>query len=130
MKTEGAKMSKITVRPPFLWLHPNDNVGVALADLPQGSLIVLDHGKIRLHLGQNIKFGHKFAICPIIKGQKVMKYGIPIGMATADIGPGEHVHLHINHGNVITISILPSALRYPFMSVSFHLQASQVQNMR
>ena len=30
----------------------------------------------------------------IAAGEKVLKYGAPIGSATRDIGQGEHVHLH------------------------------------
>lgn len=38
--------------------------------------------------------GHKYAIKPIAKGENVIKYGMPIGHATADIAIGEHVHTH------------------------------------
>ena len=42
----------------------------------------------------NIADGHKYAVCDIAKGEKVIKYGMPIGHATADIKKGEHVHTH------------------------------------
>lgn len=38
--------------------------------------------------------GHKVALKPIAKGEKVVKYGFPIGVATADIAEGEWVHSH------------------------------------
>jgi altronate hydrolase len=38
--------------------------------------------------------GHKYAIKPIKVGENVVKYGMPIGHATADIAVGEHVHVH------------------------------------
>ena len=38
--------------------------------------------------------GHKYAVRPIKKGDKVIKYGQVIGIATEDIGVGEHVHSH------------------------------------
>ena len=38
--------------------------------------------------------GHKYAIRPIAKGENVIKYGMPIGHATADIAVGDHVHTH------------------------------------
>ena len=38
--------------------------------------------------------GHKYAIRDISKGENVVKYGNPIGHATADIKKGEHVHSH------------------------------------
>ena len=38
--------------------------------------------------------GHKYAIKPIKLGENVVKYGMPIGHATADIAVGDHVHVH------------------------------------
>ena len=38
--------------------------------------------------------GHKHALQPIAKGEPVIKYGFPIGHATADIAVGEWVHSH------------------------------------
>ena len=38
--------------------------------------------------------GHKIALCNIAKGTDVIKYGYPIGFATADISKGESVHSH------------------------------------
>lgn len=42
----------------------------------------------------NIKDGHKYALCDIKQGEKVIKYGNPIGVAIADIKKGEHIHTH------------------------------------
>ena len=38
--------------------------------------------------------GHKYARFDIKKGESVIKYGFPIGIASADIKAGEHVHSH------------------------------------
>lgn len=38
--------------------------------------------------------GHKMALQPIAAGMMVRKYGQVIGVATRDIAPGEHVHVH------------------------------------
>ncbi len=38
--------------------------------------------------------GHKVALKPIKAGQEVSEFGQVIGVATADIAPGEHIHLH------------------------------------
>ena len=54
----------------LLQIHPADNVGVNPAD------------------------GHKYALCDIPSGESIIKYGNPIGHATADIRCGEHVHTH------------------------------------
>ncbi|MBQ2734043.1 MAG: altronate dehydratase [Clostridia bacterium] len=42
----------------------------------------------------NTKNGHKYAVRDIAEGENVVKYGMPIGHATADIKKGEHVHTH------------------------------------
>ena len=42
----------------------------------------------------NLDDGHKYALCDIKKGEDIIKYGNPIGHATADIKCGEHVHSH------------------------------------
>ena len=38
--------------------------------------------------------GHKYALRDIKAGERVIKYGNPIGHATADIKKGDHVHTH------------------------------------
>ena len=38
--------------------------------------------------------GHKYANCDICEGEKIIKYGFPIGVAAKDIKSGEHVHSH------------------------------------
>jgi len=43
---------------------------------------------------QDIPYAHKFARVSIPEGADVKKYGEVIGIATAAIGPGEHVHVH------------------------------------
>ena len=42
---------------------------------------------------EDIDFGHKVAVRAIKQGEKVLKYGLPIGSATRDIEAGEHVHV-------------------------------------
>ena len=51
-------------------------------------------GNQTIILKQAIPFAHKVAIRPIAKGAPVIKYGEPIGLATADIAVGELVHIH------------------------------------
>lgn len=43
---------------------------------------------------ESIPYGHKIALSPIAKGSQVTKYGEEIGIASADITVGEHVHVH------------------------------------
>ncbi|MBR6257708.1 MAG: altronate dehydratase [Lachnospiraceae bacterium] len=53
---------------------------------------------LQIHQADNVAVdtdtGHKKAICDIPAGSDVIKYGFPIGYATADIAAGEHVHTH------------------------------------
>jgi altronate hydrolase len=42
----------------------------------------------------NLNDGHKYAARDIKAGENIIKYGCPIGHATADIKAGEHVHTH------------------------------------
>lgn len=73
-----------------------DSVAVATADLTKGSKAKMFIGKevVEIELKEDIKFGHKFAIKEIKKGDHVIKYGESIGTATRDILVGEHVHVH------------------------------------
>lgn len=85
-------MSPAAHAPCFLHMSPEDNVVVTRCDLAAGESVVL--GGVSTVLDRAVMRGHKIACRPISKGDKVVKYGAPIGSATADIKPGEHVHLH------------------------------------
>jgi altronate dehydratase len=78
--------------PRLLQLAPEDNVAVAKTTIPVGELILIG-GKPAV-CDQTLPTGHKIAIAPIAAGNKVLKYGAPIGSATRDIRPGEYVHTH------------------------------------
>ena len=75
-----------------LRLHPRDNVALALEPLSPGAEASV--GEATVCLRDRIPYGHKFALFPIARGEQVIKYGCPIGRATRDISPGEHVHVH------------------------------------
>ncbi|MDP4721372.1 MAG: altronate dehydratase family protein [Akkermansiaceae bacterium] len=72
---------------PFIQIHPDDNVAVAIRDVPSGTE---DSGQVF----EEIPMGHKAALTGITVGEKIVKYGFPIGVATADIPPGAHIHAH------------------------------------
>ena len=76
----------------FILLHPKDNVLVCCRQAGAGEIITIDKEKIVLM--QAMELGHKAARQTLSKGDKIMKYGVPIGSALHDINPGEHVHLH------------------------------------
>lgn len=76
----------------FLKINPGDNVCVAIEDLHTGDILSVDGENVVLK--NDVDTGHKFAVKKIGKDENVIKYGYPIGHATADIEIGEHVHTH------------------------------------
>ena len=69
-----------------------DNVAVVIAELRVGDQLGLTGVDVRAveHIGR----GHKVALADIRAGEKIIKYGVPIGHATVDIRAGSKVHTH------------------------------------
>lgn len=78
--------------PDLLHVHPADSVAVALRVLAPGER--LDCAGIALTISEPIPPGHKVALGAHALGARVIKYGQPIGLATAAIKPGAHIHTH------------------------------------
>ncbi|MCS7304191.1 MAG: UxaA family hydrolase [Thermoguttaceae bacterium] len=78
--------------PRLFRLSPEDNIRVALQELKPGERILVEGQWLQVQ--DRIPAGHKVAIRPIAVGEKVIKYGCPIGSATQPIQPGQHVHTH------------------------------------
>ena len=76
---------------PFLLLHPDDNVLVCREPFPATSSERIDDEWVVVK--GPIEVGHKIARFDLKIGDKVVKYGAPIGSATRRIRRGEHVHL-------------------------------------
>jgi hypothetical protein len=72
-----------------LALDPRDNVTTLLDDARD--VAMLDGG---LPAAPGVPFGHKVALASIPRAAAVVKYGVTIGTASADIAEGEHVHVH------------------------------------
>jgi altronate hydrolase len=75
---------------PNAWLlaHPGDSVAIALVALEAGSEAQ------GVELSENIPAGHKFALRPIAAVESIIKLGHAIGVASARIAAGAHVHDH------------------------------------
>ncbi len=73
-------------------IHVSDNVATAIHDIAAGDILTI--GAARIAAGEAIARGHKIALAPISRGERVIKYGFPIGIATTDIAVGAHVHSH------------------------------------
>lgn len=94
-------------------IHENDNVAVALQPLKAGV------SELSVTLTADVPAGHKFALTAIPAGEKVVKYGLPIGNASGDIAPGDWVHTH----NVKTA--LSEGASYAYRPVEVSLAARE-----
>ena len=74
-------------------IHAADNVATLLGDA-DGEVAVRGEGAEVVPLLGPIALGHKVALADIAAGDAVVKFGIPIGTASAAIARGEWVHLH------------------------------------
>jgi len=77
--------AELTIR-----LHPEDDVVIARAELPSGTLI----SKEKVSTLVTIPAGHKLAVREIAQGNPVRRYNQIIGFATRAIRAGDHVHVH------------------------------------
>lgn len=73
---------------PYIKIHEEDNVLVALTDFFKGETIA------EVFLLEDIGKGHKVAVEDIEVGEDIIKYGAPIGRATQLIKKGAFVHTH------------------------------------
>lgn len=78
--------------PRLIVLAPQDSVAVARCAIAEGE--TLDVAGQVVTLKQAVSMGHKLALKDMAPGEKVLKYGAPIGSVTAEIAVGDHVHLH------------------------------------
>ncbi len=77
---------------PVLVISERDNVATALQALEPGRDLTIARGHVAVL--DAVPSGHKIALCVIHAGEAVIKYGSPIGLATAEIPAGAHVHTH------------------------------------
>jgi altronate hydrolase len=80
-------------RPHLIVLDPADSVGVSTGPLRAGDAVTTPDGH-ELVLRMQVRPGHKVALRDHGEGEPVIKYGAQIGVATAPIVEGDHVHTH------------------------------------
>jgi altronate hydrolase len=73
-------------------LNSADNIAIARVALPAGQ--VVREAGLEIRAAAPIPAGHKLALRDIHAGERVIRYGCPIGRASRDIRAGEHVHTH------------------------------------
>ena len=81
------------MKPNVIIINPDDNVAVALVDIPEGSPVQIS-GEHEFPALEDIPFSHKVAVRDIPAGDTVRKYGEAIGCAGEDIKKGTWVHTH------------------------------------
>jgi altronate dehydratase len=70
-----------------------DNVGVAVRDIAAGEAARAAGGRTA-PAAEAIPLGHKIALRPIAAGEAIVRFGMPVGIATAAIAAGRLVHVH------------------------------------
>jgi altronate dehydratase len=73
-------------------MHVDDNILVLAEKIAAGTDLMVDGHRVRL--ADTLPIAHKIASVDIATGETILKYGAPIGRATADISRGAHVHVH------------------------------------
>lgn len=71
---------------PYLKIHPDDNVLVALRDMVSGTIIMIDDEQLILQ--HDIAAKHKFFINDMNAGETVIMYGTLVGKLQSDVSKG------------------------------------------
>jgi altronate hydrolase len=99
----------------YIQIHPDDNVLVALQDLPKGKLIIFNG--LPIILQEEIRAKHKFFIQDMNVGDEVIMYGVLVGKAT----------IPIKCGGLMTVENTKHASQeYSYRSVDLPWQAPDV----
>ncbi len=97
-----------------LRIHPDDNVAVALQDLPQGMGIPA----FDLHLQDRVPQKHKFTLYDLAQGAPVMMYGLKVGTLSLPLKAGSLLaSRHIQHATEKAV-VRPSLYRWYAPDVS------------
>ena len=73
-------------------LTPTDNVAVCCRTVEPGERIMVDGQEMLVT--ERVALGHKLAMTALSMGDKVIKYGMPIGSMTRSSPAGGWVHMH------------------------------------
>ncbi len=69
------------MKPKLLRLHPRDNVVIATAPIKAETVLKLD--RVKIQIISNVPMAGKVATRPIAEGEKIIKFGQPIGHVVA-----------------------------------------------
>ncbi len=79
-------------RPAAIRIAEGDNVAVALRPISAGERISVGGGVVTAR--QDVTPGHKIALADVTVDEQIVKYGVPIGLASTPIATGDWVHSH------------------------------------
>eukprot|EP01116_Phalansterium_solitarium_P021906 TRINITY_DN7030_c0_g1_i1.p1 TRINITY_DN7030_c0_g1~~TRINITY_DN7030_c0_g1_i1.p1 ORF type:complete len:963 (-),score=398.81 TRINITY_DN7030_c0_g1_i1:530-3418(-) len=68
-----------------------DNCAIARAVIPSGTLLRVVPGSKPFRINHTILEGHRFAITDVAPGERVLSWGLPFGVATRHIAPGNYL---------------------------------------
>ena len=68
---------------------PGDNVAIATKNLDAG--LKIDHEGEQYNLDCTVLLGHRFAVEKIAVGEPLLSWGLPFGIATVELAPGDYV---------------------------------------
>lgn len=77
---------------PVIRLAAQDNIGVCCRTVAAGETLFVDDTEITA--SETVSIGHKLALVALNPGDKVIKYGMPIGSITKPVQAGDWVHMH------------------------------------
>jgi hypothetical protein len=77
---------------PLVRIHADDNVLVLTQTVKPGDTLDVEGRAVKAEAALGL--GHKIAARDIAQGERILKYGLPIGTATEAIAAGAHVHVH------------------------------------
>ena len=78
-------------------INDKDNVATIFNKVDRKQVVEIckkDGSRIIINSISEIPYGHKIAVNDIKRGEKIIKYGEEIGIATQDIKIGDYVHIH------------------------------------
>ncbi len=113
-------MNEIEAKPLCIKVHPDDNVAIVVNEggLPAGTRF--DDGLV---LTEHVPEAHKVALIDLAEGSNVIRYGVVIGTAMADVPRGAWVH-----EGLLTLPLAPALYEVPVTGTSL-LQAEPLEGI-
>jgi altronate hydrolase len=119
MKNDNRRSSVIESQRFFLKIHSNDNVLVALKDLPSGTRISSNGSSF--DLAENVSAKHKFFEHDMNAGDDVIMYGTLVGQLQVDVSKGQAM---------TTSNTKHAAGKYAYRSVQYKWQPPDISQFQ